>query len=55
MPKALDSVTASAIFHYYQHCMKIIDEYRSKFEYKTKQFTEAIYHGQRQSVDMSKW
>ncbi len=53
--KALDSVTVSAIFHYYQHSMRIMDAYRSKLEYGTKQFTEAVYRGHREVVDKSKW
>ena len=39
VPKVLNSVTVSAIFHYYQHGMRIMDAYRSKLEYGTKQFT----------------
>ncbi len=52
--KALDSMTVSVIFHYYQQCMRIMDVYRSKQEYRTKQFTEPIYRGHRQVVDKAK-
>ena len=55
VPKALDSVTVPAIFHYYQHCMRIMEAYRSELEYGTKQFADAIYSGHRQVVDKSKW
>lgn len=54
VPKALDLVMVSAIFHYYQHCMKIIDTYHSKLEYGTKQFMEAIYCAHKQVVDKLK-
>ena len=55
VPKALDSVTVSAIFRYYQHYKGIMEAYRSGLECGTKQFTDAIYSGHRQVVDKSKW
>ena len=53
--KALDLVIISAIFYYYQHCIKIIEIYHSELEYETKQFTDAIYSSHKQIVDNSKW
>lgn len=37
------------------NCIHKIDTYHLNLEYKTKQFTEAIYHGYRQVLNKSKW
>ena len=55
IPHALNSVSTSAIFHYYEHCIKIMQAYRDKHEYGTKQFSQAVYKTHRQVQDKSKW
>ena len=51
VPKALNSVTVSAIFYYYQHCIKTIEAYCSELEYRTKQFPDEIYSGHKVVVN----
>lgn len=55
VPKALDSVTIPAIFHYYPRSRNIMEAYRFQLEYRTKQFKEGIFGGHKQVVDESKW
>ena len=55
MPAALDSVLATSINRYYNHCAWVIDAYADGFKYGTEDFTARVYKGHRQVVDKTKW
>lgn len=54
MLKVLDLIIITMIFYYYQHCVTIIDAYRSELKYETKQFIKTIYYNYKQVIDKSK-
>ena len=55
VPAALDSVSATSINRYYNHCAWAIDAYADEFKYGTEDFTARVYKGHRQVVDKTKW
>ena len=55
LPLVLRAIPDNQVFHYFEHCMRILDAYEKGFGYGTEEFKASVHRNHRQVVDPSKY